>query len=805
MFQAIKGLYDRITGEVDEEKLYRSEYDDISESDKDLVERINRRIQMMKDHRSNSCPEAYFSNVLTKEGRLEDTIIGSNQSETQSVNYDWLERWKRDYDLYSMRTAKNTLDPDLNEVSSPLVYSTVEAIMGQSQDANTTATFDANDTEKDTIARIAEFWLINWEKKTNAQQNIKEPSLREMLICGTSITYNYYAEKKRVVKKMLSEEDAIIETLQKTIDPALFAADRDAILNNPQNYMSDEQVQQIKDDIKKNPQKYLTKEEVIVDYQDFYIEHVPIEQFFVDPTAMNLNGIANDARDCAWIQNTNADELRKVYAMSTDPFVKKGNLKQALQHKRVNDSDEDEINRVNDLDKNYDIRVVKYYNKYDDQYIIIANGVVIRRGPLPFNHKKLPFSVARCTHVKNSFYGVGIATLLDNLQTRDEAFKSQQDYITNYNANLPGTYVDSTGDLEGQLTKISEDEKTLKAGQLIKIGQGDSFDRMLPIPDNGDIQRRRQEIDEDATKISMVSPLLVNQFKNNMAVRNNQMQQENSLVGIRMIINNFAAQYRESIKQGLSILKQTGSYTFSEAEEDITRNMVKLEGYAMNDDRQLEEIEGSSMIQMDKTMLDQLDELDVNVTIETSALASKAQQAQELADVMNLALAVFSNPALSENKIIMTLVKDLFQKKNFNPKIINMFKQDDSEDAELFAEYQNRNMLEGQNEPGIPGMSENHNMVHAQLLIDLMSERYGIMNDPTQQERVMEIDKIIETLNQHLATDHVQTYQTTETALTIAQAAQQPPQMQGMPAEPMQAEPMSQQQEMIPITPDTGT
>jgi len=776
----------------------------------DIVNRVTKRFDKMKQHRDSSCPSFLrpINNGITHiESGVDEVANSVNSTYT---GFSWSDHWKHCYALYDMQTGINPLHSELGDVTSPLVFSTVQAMLAQFQDANTTGSYTAMAGVSETVARTAEFWQSNWEKKVNAMDNINVPTFKETTIAGTAIAYNSHVKKVREVNKMLTPQEVLIEFIRLEQGDEFFQENEKEIKEDPDSYIDEEDLAVIQEQIKKNPHQFLTKKEMIVDFDDFYAEHVPLEQFYVDPSALNLNDITRDARDCVWSYSMPYQELIYSYLNSEDPFVIQSNITPEIIGRGGAKNDEAAINKEQQDLINHEVVIIKYFNKYTDEYIVIANDTIIRKGPLPYNHKLLPFSVGKCIPLKNSFYGIGMGALLDNIQTRDELYNAVQDYITMFNANLPATYDDEGGAMEERMTQIVEGNSIIKAGEVVKTPKGTTFNRMAPIADNGEIAKRRAELDSTAVKISMVSPLLVGQMRNNSLVRNNQMLAEYSLTGIRMIINNWAKLREDMMFQAMHIMKQIPVYSYEEAEKttDSTQGAskealkkyrtIQVEGYSINRDDNneldIKPIDGNSEFDLTPDILDSFDKLKVHIKIETSALASKTLQAQELQDTMGLVMNIMSNPVLKENRLILEMLKQYLSKKNMDSKIMGLLKDDDSEESTLLALYQNEKMKEGFDEPAIPGMSESHIMLHAQLLIQTIMEREAIMKtmmdpsyfempDPAVEQEFQRLTDLIDIMQKHLSGDQMSRMDTSVTALTMAQGAAQPQQPQQMPVD----------------------
>ena len=749
----------KITGEIEE---ISGTSHIQSETDKMLVKSIQERFSKMKTWRENSCP-GFLGNteIETKSIDKETGKPGISTIQIQD-GFDWVKRWRRDEELYSMRSQTNMIEGKLNPVASPVVFSNVQAIYAQFQDGNYTATYSSDNKLAE---RIAEFWQIDWEKKVNAHKKIYNPVCLETVKLGTAITHNCYVKKTREVDMMLTPDEIV------------------------KKYEDDED---LLEKIKNNPKAYITEKKEVVDYDDVYIEHVPLEEFYVDPDALNLNDISRDARDCIWQKSMSIQEFINTYKDNQDPYIIRSNVdKRKILAKSGDSTYDQEINQ--NIHESDTVTVIQYYNKYKDQFVILANNTVVRKGPLPYNHKKLPFSVYKFVPIKNSFYGIGVSTLLDNIQSRDEMYNMFNDYISYSNANRAGTYSDSTGKVKKQLKKLSENEGLVKAGEFIEIGAGDSFNYLPPIVDNGEIARRREELSVTAAKITQISPE-INQIALNTPVRNNQMMQENSLIGVKMFVNEWSIGLSDAFSQLLHILKQYNTTSHKKTKDNVYESQsayrkIKVEGYEIEEDR-IKPQEGVFDYTLKPDVLDYFDDISVRIDVDGSRLASKALQAKQIENVMMLSAQMLSNPSLMQNRVMIELYKEYLEKSGMSLKLRSMFTDEDSDGSEQLAMYQNEKMLAGEEEPSLPGMGDNHLMVHVDALMKLIMQ---YMQEMTGDPNVAsETFKKVQALQTHLAGDKTMQYQSDEVALEMAAgitSPQQPP-MQDMQQPPQQEMPI---------------
>lgn len=155
-----------------------------------------------------------------------------------------------------------------------------------------------------------------------------------------------------------------------------------------------------------------TDEEEVIDFDDPYLEVVKLQDFFIDEYARGFTG-PRAARDCIRRYIMDIDDFKVMFSGDTwDPF------NNAQYVKPGGDVDYYEYYKPPEgIDKSKQVEVLWYWaEKPKDWLIIVANDVLIRKGPNPYKHKKLPFVRAIAVKRVHSFYGKGIAEILESTQ-----------------------------------------------------------------------------------------------------------------------------------------------------------------------------------------------------------------------------------------------------------------------------------------------------------------------------------------------------------------------------------------------------
>ena len=144
-----------------------------------------------------------------------------------------------------------------------------------------------------------------------------------------------------------------------------------------------------------------------------------------------------------------------------------------------------------DLDTN-EIEIIRYFNQITDEFVILANGVWINPlgknivSPLPFNHKKLPFWLAKFEIIDSKFIiGKSIADkFISDIDTEDKLFDNILDRLTmalKAPLIVQGSYTSLTDNFYEPDNVIQMDELTGKAERLNTAEPGQGSFSMLEI------------------------------------------------------------------------------------------------------------------------------------------------------------------------------------------------------------------------------------------------------------------------------------------------------------------------------------
>jgi len=153
----------------------------------------------------------------------------------------------------------------------------------------------------------------------------------------------------------------------------------------------------------------VTNERVIYDEDDLVMRNVDVRRFFPQPSA-------SDMETCNWcfeLEEVDFDEFL-MYATHDDIYIK-NNLDLVRAEVRFDyghpfgvpfkNNEEKQKAVMHSTGKPNKVLLIKYWNKIQDRYIVIANGILVRDTPNPYAHKQLPY-VRFVNHMEMaSFWG----------------------------------------------------------------------------------------------------------------------------------------------------------------------------------------------------------------------------------------------------------------------------------------------------------------------------------------------------------------------------------------------------------------
>jgi len=231
-------------------------------------------------------------------------------------------------------------------------------------------------------------------------------------------------------------------------------------------------------DTKKMEPKSWEKKDRIV-YDDVCFESIPIWNFYWDSAADSLE----HARDCA-----------KVVIMTQHDFEKK--FKKYPKSKKVSAGGDvyrpEWFKPMGNLD-DLEIEVIHYYDKSNDLYLIIANGVLLTpaNNPIPYKHKDFPFVRGVDILIPHSFVGMGEPKVMKCLQEERDTLRNMR--LDTTHLNIQTQYI-----VDDRL-ELDDDDLIAKPHGILR-GPVDSIKPVEKIPVFAESYREEEFINDDIIK-----------------------------------------------------------------------------------------------------------------------------------------------------------------------------------------------------------------------------------------------------------------------------------------------------------------
>jgi len=275
----------------------------------------------------------------------------------------------------------------------------------------------------------------------------------EAFVLGTSIGQEYYRKEKRIVQQILETQ-------------------------------------------KNGQQKF--KEVEVNDFDDVYLEHVRIQEVWFDEYGRSLNG-TYAAKDCVRRVIMNIDDFQNFFKGPV--WDKLGNAKYVTPG---GDTNYYEYYKPSEgIDHSRQVEVYWYWTvrptpgrpDVSDSLMVVANDVMIVRGPNPYNHKRLPF--VRQVDILNAsqFYGKGESQLLESIQ--DEQTTLRRMIMDRNHLDIDKMFL-----LSNRETDLSDDDLIARPHGVINV---EDVDNIKPL-EYGDIPQSTfkslEMLTDDAIRIT---------------------------------------------------------------------------------------------------------------------------------------------------------------------------------------------------------------------------------------------------------------------------------------------------------------
>lgn len=760
-----------------------------SRKEYNTVKRVLSRIRDMQEARRTSCPWSFPGSP-------------SYEIEGGRAGNDWATAWNIDDKNFYM--IRDYVEGRSNLVSS-IVFATTMAFLTEFEENRIGQLFTPVEKEDRAKARIYKAINDDWENR-NGIQSVRAASMLETAIKGTAITYNGWQIRKRTVKTILSSKET-------------------------EKMLEDEETSgYAKETIDKG--KPLVRDDEVVTSKAVEIR-VDLHEWYVDPDARVLRGDAYEAADCAWVQLLSQEQFNAEFLDCDDPYVNHSNVKATGPFSNAWEAYTEGaapfIEPPSDITDSK-IILYRYYNKPKDEYIVIANDLCIRKGPMPWNFKELPFTVHTFFPINNHIYGFGIPRVLEGDKAEIETLSNMRIDQRHLEINPP-LFVNTD-----VFADVDQGWEIIRPGQKVEVGGevGPSNIRWLEksAPDF-DTPRALEDIKQNAIQATGINPLTYAVPMRGEAVRTNILAMESTLKQIKRGIKQWAKAEVENTKQRIRLWNQ---YLPEEVYRELDPENGKLkskkvmtirtDGVSMkyeSGEIVEEKIDGYDYFDIKEEYLDLDGEIDVQIDMDSLVPRSYGLKVSQIQDAMKSLPPILANKAMMEAPGVVPLIVDYVELMGLGDRITDQLQDDGGELEMLAAEAQNEAMLAGEVIPGIPGESTDHIMQHYAVMNEKLGEKSKAIKRLEEMQRsfvdpftgmplplpsevtngLEKLDNVIELFREHISQDatpkpeavpaivQASMPQTQQAPQMAPQGGQMPPEMSGGMGMPMTQAPMN--------------
>lgn len=693
---------------------------------------------------------ARMNNCYWFENSADDSDSTSNQSRG-----NWKIKWERHDKQWSMWYKMPSQDNFEPNIKSPKTFGRVESFMNKVKDLNirfiAVPKTEKGERYKTTVQAVIDHYFDTADMKRAMYTWFKGG-----VIHGTSIARLYFTEIKKEVSlpevKVSKKDKASLEQGK-------------VIWKSP---------------------------ETVTTYRGVVLEPIPIYEFFPDPMAVFIHGLYTNCRYVVRRKLLSYSDFMDQY--KNDPNAQ--DVDKVMPVKRYRNYEDYGFFRPPEDLREDGVQLLEFEDSENDKYIIIANDILIKNTPLPYNHKEITYQKIDCVEFPNQFYSIGFADVLENIQAADEILNNLiYKYI--YETFNRTQLVDST--IFGQYTY-----NHLRAGsKFIPIepnGQPISARvATLPIQPIGfDIFRMLDIAERNATMATQLDPSAMAIVSPSASATQSIQHKEVVEMMIRSVLDNYFMSLRKTASQMWEIIRQLVSVPevrtiIGENGETMMEKgyqKLRLQGYKVNSDGDLiEDKDGVAYFEMKGEFLNQ--DFDFMIDPQSARIVSEAIDIKDSREVYAQLMpnavdasdpnkvAAHPNPMWDSRK-----VANWYAEKNFLPKEIILNPDKNKLEEIEVAVREVELILKGEYVPGVPGRSKEHNLYETNVLRALNKRQKElekiVMMNPMAMIEMQKVMQQQRDLAEHTETDALPVM----LAVTDATSKAKPPQMQNQGAIP---------------------
>jgi len=667
---------------------------------------------------------------------------------TKDGDGSWFDYRERQEKVWSMWYKPLDDDDFKSNVKSPMTTGRVESAMHKIKQINIGFTVLPVEEGDKLKAKVIQKVLNYFFRKSGMKYKLAT-WFKDALIYGTAFGRVYYTklEKKvRLAKK----------------DPSLMSAEDKKILKEYSG----------KKTIFGDP-------EVVVEYDDIVFEPIDYREVFPQPSARKIHGLEYASNWFIRRRVITLDQFKSEY--KEDP-----NCFDVDKVKAVNNFDDEDLIKdlelPNDEEEEY-VEILEMEDVENDKYRIVANDILIRSTPLPYNHKEITYIKIGAIEHTHRFFWRGLADQLMALQSEEEILKNMQydmlhqklrdSYIVNERDFIK--FIEAYNQTGGRVLPVNIDGRPLD--QVVK------YIPQTPM-DTGSFVVL-EKIKQDATMATQFDPSQIGINTKDKTATQSMIDKE--------VVDQFIVATMESFSEGLiklaehivelmiqfysvpRVKKIVGEDNKEKLQKVFRKFRFEDEEVGIQDNDLIENTKKGelSFFELKSEYLNLEGDLDIQLSAESIKVKSKAfdaQVAQQAWDKL-MPFAVIPNDPESFKKVPLPLFDGVklaqwLVETNDIPEDV-LLEPESNEEADIVrALQQNIKLNDGKNVQPIPGESMKHLMIHDQQLgfwqnkFNEIKEQMTInqeigMMDQNIMKQAKDIEGIIEKFLYHMQGDQI--------------------------------------------------
>lgn len=312
-------------------------------------------------------------------------------------NYDtgWLD-WYRQYrsKFKTARTGSNVFVPYTFMISEVIRSRLAESLFSERPYVSVLPREDGDRDRAEKISTLLDWQLSERMKVANV---FKDSILQNMIIFGTAIAYTGWSKKTRKVKQMQQVDTPILD---ETGNPMMdeYGMERTMLDRQP------------------------VDSEIVV-YDDPILQSIDLFDFFVDPTAEDIQ----DARFCGHREYLTKGELQAIdkYKIKWKGLTPETDIDDGRKSRLEEQGKSYDSENYTPQDKGGKYLVHHYWE--DDRHVVIINKTVVALDePNPFWHGMKPYDKCVYSPLANNFFGIGLPEMMADLQEELNTIRNQR-------------------------------------------------------------------------------------------------------------------------------------------------------------------------------------------------------------------------------------------------------------------------------------------------------------------------------------------------------------------------------------------